>query len=130
MEFIHAVLLLCTVHLVDGQQHRLLAAPQDICYLGVEIGDAGSHLNHKDYQIALFYCDENLAADGTFENVIAVHGETACVHHAEFVAAPFALAVVTVARHARDIVHDGLPHPHQTVEEGAFADIRPTYYRY
>ena len=130
VELIAVVHLVAGIHLVDSQDHGLAATAQDVGNLFVVVGDAGSSLDHEEHQIALLDGNQHLLADLALEHIFAVRSETARIDHRELVAAPFAFAVMAVARHARRFIDDGLADAHQPVEQSRFAHIRASYDSY
>ena len=105
------------VHLVHAEDDGLFGTAEKVCYLGIIVRDAGSGLAHEKDYIGLLDGDAHLATDGVLEDVIGIGGVAARVHHGEFPAAPFALAVMPVTRYSGGFVNNGLAHSHQAVEQ-------------
>ena len=128
VEVVRVVHLLTRVDLVHAQDDGFLGTAQEVRDLRVIIGDAGLRLAHEQDHIGLFHGDDHLAADSVLEDIVRIGRITAGVHHRELGAAPFALAVMAVAGHARRLIDDGLTHAHQAVEKGRFAHVRASNY--
>ena len=63
-------------------------------------------------------------------NYNAVHHPAAGVHHRKLAAVPFALAVLTVARGARLVAHNGLARLRQPIEKCGFSHVGASHNRY
>ena len=68
-----------------------------------------------------------LAADFVLEDIFRIDGVAARVYHGKFPAVPVGLTVMAVAGGSGRGIDDGLSLAYQTVEEGAFADIRTAH---
>ena len=130
VELIGVKHLFAGVNLVHAENDGLLGAAQHVRYLGIIIRDAGGRLHHEDDGVGLLYGYLHLTADGLLEYILGVGGISAGIDYGELRAAPFAFAVMPVAGDTGGVVHDGLPHAHQTVEEGRFPYVRSPDYRY
>ena len=127
IELVGVVLLLAGVHLVHGEDDRLLAAAQQVGDLGVVVSDPGGGFHHEEDHVGLVDGDDHLLADLLLEGVVRAGGPAAGVDDREFGAAPFAFAVMAVAGYARGLIDNGLAHADQPVEEGGLAHVRASY---
>ena len=107
-----------------------MVAAQNAGHLLVEVGDAVFDVDQEENEVGLFGGKRHLFAYFAFEDVVGVNHPAAGVDDGELLLAPFALAVLTVARGAGLVADDGLAGARQTVEKGRFADVGPAYYRY
>ena len=130
VEIVGVVHLFAGVHFVHAKDDRFLAAAQQVGDFRVIVRNARGGLAHEQDYIRLFDGDAHLPADGVFEDIVRVGRVAARIHYGEFPAAPFALAVMPVARDAGGFIYDCLPHAHQTVEQRALSYVRSPDYRY
>ena len=127
VELVRGVDLVVVVHFVADEDHLFRGAAQDIGHQLVEVGDAGRNLHQKEDHVGLVDGQQYLTADFVFENILRIDGVAAGVDHRKFLSVPVRFAVVAVAGGAGRRIDDGLPLAHQTVEEGAFADVRTAH---
>ena len=87
-------------------------------------GEAGAAVDHEDHRVGF---GDRLLGLARHLDIDALGGglEAAGVDDEEGPAAEAALAVVPVARYARQVVHDGVAAAREPVEEGRLADVRP-----
>lgn len=122
-----AVLLLGAVGLVGSEDDGGVGTTQDVGHLLVEIGNAMLHIYKEEYQVGLADGNDYLLTYFLFKYVVAVDDPSAGIYNGEFVSAPLALAVLTVARSACLGVHDGVARLGKAVEQGGFAHIGPSH---
>ena len=79
IEFGSGIHALVVVGFVCDQNHRLLAAAQDVSHVVVEVGHAVFDVHHKENHIGFFDGKRNLLIDFFFEYVFAIHHPTAGV---------------------------------------------------
>ena len=130
VELVGVVHLLAGVDLVHAKKNRLFAPPEHVGDAGIVVGYARGGLDHEDDYVGLIDGDSHLTAYGSLEHVLAANRVAAGVDHRKLAAVPVGASVMTVAGHARGVVHDCLSHSYQPVEEGGFTHVRPSYYRY
>jgi hypothetical protein len=80
--------------------------------------------------MGFLYGDQHLLADLALKNIIAMGHKASSVNNIETFSRPFGNAILPVAGYARCIFDNGFPLFKKPVEQGAFAHIRPAYYRY
>ena len=95
-----------TVDFVDGQIERLLGAAQQGGNLLVERGEAFAAVHYQHNHVRLVDGQGGLLADFSLEDVGGAHHVAAGVDDGKFVAAPVRFAVVAVAGHTGNAVHD------------------------
>ena len=66
----------------------------------------------------------NLLADFAFKDVVAAAHISARIDDRKFAPVPLGKPVMTVARHAALLIHDGLPAFRKPVKKGGFSNIR------
>src|SRR6185437_4383574 len=93
----------------------------------VEGGDTRCRVNHEYKRICFFQRDKHLFFDLDLENVLAVGDETPGIDQVETFPRPFGNTILTVARHATDIIDDRLALFEQAVEKRTFPHIWPSY---
>ena len=124
VELVRGVYLVVVVDLVADEDHLFRSAAQDVGHQHVEVGDAGLDLHEEQNDIGLVDGQQHLTADFVLEDVLRVDGVSARVDHGEFLAVPVRFTVVAVTGGSGRRIDDRLPFAHETVEEGAFADVR------
>ena len=112
------------IALVDTEHHRLAGLLQHLRHVCVGGDHAAFEVGDKNNGGCGVNGELCLPAHLREDHVVALGLDAAGVHHHRRVAAPLGLAVNTVARDARRIVHDGQPLSDQFIKQGALADIR------
>src|SRR5208337_502382 len=124
MKFAKQRILLVGVHLVDGEKERLAGARQQSSQLAVGSRDLGSRIHHHDDGRRLFERDLGLTEDLRRYEIFVVGNDTARIHDAKLVPAPFGLAIQAVASDAGLVPNNGTTRSGQMVEQSRFADVR------
>lgn len=115
---------------VGYQQSGFLAAAQYGGYPVVEVGNAVSGIDDKEYDVGLFDGDGHLFVDFFFKDVVGVDHPAAGIDNRKFLTYPVDLAILAVARGTGLVVDDGLPALGEPVEEGRFAHVGAAYDSY
>ena len=87
------------------------------------MGHSVFYVHEEEDGVAFQQSGFYLLADLAFENVVRTFHIAARVHNVELLAHPFGMAVVTVAGHAGNGVHDGIAALHEAVKEGGLSHI-------
>ena len=111
------------VGLVGDEEHRLLAATQQLDRALVGRGEPRHRVEHADDDVGLGDRQLDLAGDALLHRIVALGVEAAGVDQRVTAAAEPRVGVVAVTRDARLVVDDGELLPHETVEEGALPDV-------
>ena len=85
---------------------------------------AGDGVHDEQYDVGLFDGDLRLLADGGFDDVVGRGDKPAGVDERERAPGPFGVGVMAVARHAGQVVHDGIAMADDAVEERGLPDVR------
>ena len=113
----------CRIHLVDRKEERLAGA--DSRRASSRSGAASSVRPSTTMTIASASSSATLrlAKDFRRDEVFVVGKNAARINDAQLAAAPFGLAIETVARDAGLIAHNGAARADQPVEQRGFADV-------
>ena len=127
IELVRRVYLVVVVDLVADEDHLFRCAAQEVGHQHVEVGDAGLDFDQEEDHVSFVDRQQYLAADFVLEDIFRIDSVAARVYHGKFSAVPVGLTVMAVAGGSGRGIDDGLSLADQTVEEGAFADIRTAH---
>ena len=115
------------VTFVDRQHDRLARAQQHRGNILVsrsnaraQVGDENDHVRVRDRGL-------RLKAHELQDLIVVIRLDAAGINDGKVAAAPVALRVQAVARYAGRVLHNGQALARQSVEQLAFADVRPSY---
>ena len=116
-------ILLVVVQLVDGEHDRHLRLPEIGSDRLVVEGEPRPPVHHIHYGVRGADGDLHLLADMRPHLVVALELQPAGVYESEHAAAPLAVRLHPVPRHAGLVFDDGYPVADQLVEQRGLADI-------
>ena len=108
--------LLPGVHLVDAEDYRFAAAPQQVRDLCIIVRDACGRFHHEEHHIGLLDGNDHLPAYCLLEHIVRVGCPSSGVDHRKLSSAPFAFSVVAVSGHTCCLIDDCLTHADEAVE--------------
>ena len=118
------------VHLVDGDEDRLVGGAEAVGHFLVQGHDPLLHVDDEDDHVGRLDGQTDLVDRGLLDHVLALlaaeQADAARVHERERPAKPFGFGGDTVPRHAGLVMDDGDAAARDAVEKGGFADIRAT----
>jgi hypothetical protein len=112
--------------LVGDQDHGLALATQPACEVPIERGQAGLGVDHHQREIGFGQRRFGLLPQPSLDAVLGAFGQTGGVDRPERDRTDPASALDAVAGDAGRRIDQRLAPPDQTVEQGRFADVRPT----
>ena len=112
------------VHLVSGQDDRLLLGAQHLHDALVRGGDADGRIQDEDDSVSQINGDLCLLGDGTIQT-LDVDLPAAGVDEREVASRPFGGVGDAIAGHAGRVLHDRLAPTKDAVDQRGLADVRP-----
>ena len=105
------------VHLVDGNENRLLGPAKRTGHLFVVGVNAGATIDDQDDGVRLVGSGESLMGDGRLKVVVIAHLDTARVDQSEAKAVPDGFVIRAITRDAAHLVNDSIVDLGDTVNE-------------
>ena len=124
VEFVRGRLLLVAIDLIDRKKNRRVTPPQQINRLGIRRIHAFLAIKQKNNPVGFRNGQTRLLLHPSDDSLFFAQVDTAGIHQQKRAAPPFHLGKITIPRHARCIVHNGLAPATQTVEQRRLAHIR------
>ena len=125
MELVDAFLPLPGIHLVRGEEERLVPLPEHPRDLPVERQETVLRVHHEDDEVGFVDGPQHLGADLLDQVVPAARHVAAGIDDREMASVVFRRQGDQIARDPRLVEGDGAPLPGDPVEQGGFADVRP-----